>query len=172
MHHEILGELSQWLRIEMQSESIQGDYTKLLCKSEQIKTTDKKVFFGTGWLIFSSNGKIKEFYLHAADNITVAKTQILASDITTKMISLSTNYVDLVEVTGPGTVFVHGNDFIEFYLEEQETIETRTGSITALDSTVAYELESEFSVLSGPGAVVLNRFAPAEKKEGFFFDRS
>lgn len=170
MHHEISGELFQWLKVELQSESVQGDSAQLLCKSEDISVTDD-TFFGTGYLIFSANGRIKEFYLHAADSIIIAKPCILAADITTKRESLSTNYVSLLKVSGPGTIFVHGKDFVEFYLEEEENIEVRTACITALDSTVAYELGRTFSQLTGPGAVLLKNFVLKEEQKGSLFDR-
>jgi uncharacterized protein (AIM24 family) len=169
MQHEIVGDLFQWLRIEIQSESIQGDHEKLLCRSEGIKTTDNN-FFGTGWLIFSGNGKIKEFYLHAQDTIVISEQCILAADITTKQESISTTYINLVRVSGPGTLFVCGEDFSEFYLDEHKTVEVRTSCIVALDSTVTFNVDTTFSSLSGPGAVLLKIFIPGEKRE-FLFDR-
>jgi uncharacterized protein (AIM24 family) len=171
MHHEILGELFQWLKIQLQSESVLGDHTYLLCRSEDIKINDN-TFFGTGWLIFSGNGMIKEFYLHAAESIVIAEGCILATDITAKEEPLSTNYVSLLKVSGPGTIFVHGKDFVEFYIEELESIQVRTPCITALDSTITYDLDRSFSKLTGPGAVLLKRVAPeAAEQPASIFDQ-
>lgn len=168
MHHEIVGDPFQWLKIELRSESIQGDTKKLLCKSEGIKVTDSD-FFGTGWFILVGNGKIKEFYLHAADSIVVSEECILAADITTKQEHLP-DYTSFVRVSGPGTLFVHGEDFAEFLLEEHETVEMRTASIAALDSTVHFEPGNPFSKLSGPGAVLLKNII-SEERRGFLFDQ-
>lgn len=176
MQHEIAGDLVQWLKIEMESESIRGDYTKLLCKSEEIKIRGETVFFGTGYLIFSGDGKIKQFYLGAEESIVLREESVLAADITTEGEPLSTNYLSLVTLSGPGAVFIHGNgDFAEFYLEKGETVEVRTSCITAMDSTVTYQLGSRFSTLSGPGAVLLQSSIPEEKeepKEFPFLDRT
>lgn len=171
MHHEILGDLYQWLKIEIRSESIQGNYQNLLCKSKEIGVRDETVFFGTGWLIFTGNGKIKEFYLSGRDTVVFSEKRILAADVTVKQESLSTNYVSLSRVTGPGTVFLFGKDFVEFYLEENETIEVKTKCITALDSTITFNLDSNFSVLTGVGAVLLEGHIPEEHKVGSLFDR-
>ena len=168
-----MGNQIQWLKIVMQSESIQGDYKRLLCKSEGI-TANKTVFSGTGNLFFSGSGKIKQFYLDAQDSIVLKKTSVIVTDITTEQNPLSASYLDLVTFSGPGAVFVCGKgDFVEFYLEEGETVKARTQCIIAMDSTVKFELGSRFSELSGPGAVLLESAIPEEEesKELTFFDR-
>lgn len=174
MQHEIGGDIIQWLKIEMESESIRGDYTRLLCKSEEITVSGGDAFFGTGYLVFSGNGKIKQLYLGPKENIIVREENVVATDITTEKEPVSVNYLSLVTFSGPGTLFICGNDFAEFYLEEGETVEARTRCIVAMDSTVTYRLGSRFSTLSGPGAVLLQSTVPKEEetKEFPFFDRT
>jgi uncharacterized protein (AIM24 family) len=160
MQHQILGEVYQWLKIEMESESIRGNYRNLLCKSEDIKIGEGNVFSGTGELVLSGNGKIKELYMGDTDSILLTRNNMLAADITTGETPFSTNYLSLVKFSGPGTVFVSGKEFAEFYLKEEETVEVRTVCIVAMDGTVTFELGSRFSTLSGPGAVLLKSFIP------------
>jgi uncharacterized protein (AIM24 family) len=155
MQHEILGEHFQWLKIQLQSERIRGTYQKLLLKSEGIEIGDGNTFSGTGFLIFCGNGKIKEFYLGDKDNIVLNEECILAADIETGKESLSTNYVNLVQFFGPGTVFICGKEFAEFYLEETESVEVRTSCIVGMDSSITFQMGSQFSVLTGAGAILL-----------------
>lgn len=155
MQHEILGEHFQWLKIELQSERIRGTYQKLLCKSEDIEIGDGNTFSGTGLLIFCGNGKIKELYLSETDNIVLNEERILAAGVETGKEPLSTTHISLVQFFGPGTVFICGKDFAEFLLEEKESVEVRTSCIVALDSSITFQLGSRFSVLTGPGAILL-----------------
>jgi len=180
MQHEIVGEQFQCLKITMQSERVRGTYQKLLCKSEGINLGDGNIFSGTGDLIFSGNGKIKQLYMGSADSIVLKEECILAADTETGQELLSTNYVSLVQFFGPGEVFICGKDFTEFYLEEKKTVEVRTQCITAMDSSVTFRLGSRFSELTGPGAILLESVIPEEEslkeesaeESGFpFFDQ-
>jgi len=183
MQHEIVGEQFQCLKITMQSERVRGTYQKLLCKSEGINLGDGNIFSGTGALIFSGNGKIKQLYMGSADSIVLKEECILAADVETGQELLSTNYVSLVQFFGPGEVFICGKDFVEYYLEEKKTVEVRTQCITAMDSSVTFRLGSRFSELTGPGAILLESVIPEEEsaegvkeesaeKSGFsFFDQ-
>ncbi|MBU6998749.1 MAG: AIM24 family protein [Theionarchaea archaeon] len=173
MQHEISGELFQWLRITISSESVWGSRRHLLCKSEEVQSRGENLFFGTGWIVFAGNGKIREFYLHAADSLVFREASLLASDVTANQTSLSSPYMSLVKVSGPGVVFAHGKDFAEFYLEESEFVEARTDCIAAMDDSVTFELGAKTSVLSGPGAVLME-CAFSEKEESApyaFFDQ-
>lgn len=174
MQHEIRGDLVQWLRIEMESESIRGDYARLLCKGEDIAVRGETVFFGTGYLVFSGNGKIKHLCLGAGESIILKEGSVVATDIATEGEPISTNYLSLITFSGPGTVFICGSDFAEFYLEKGETVEARTSCIIAMDSTVTYRLGSRFSTLSGPGAILLQSTVPREEepREFPFFDQT
>jgi uncharacterized protein (AIM24 family) len=166
MHHEIVGEMSQWLKIILSSESVQGDSARLLCRSGAIQLEEGNLFSGTGWLIFTANGKIKEFFLGDADSIIVSRNTLLASDITVDQEDLSTNYLPLVRVSGPGSIFIAGGgDFIEYFLEVEETAEVRTPSIVALDNTISFQIGSQFSSITGPGAVLLTSIIEIEKKQ-------
>ncbi len=155
MQHEILGEHFQWLKIELQSERIRGTYQKLLLKSEDIDIGDGNIFSGTGLLIFCGNGKIKELHLGDTENIVLNEERILAADIETGKEPLSTKHVGLVQFFGPGAVFICGKEFAEFLLEEKESVEVRTSCIVGMDSSITFHLGSRFSVLTGPGAILL-----------------
>lgn len=173
MQHEILGELFQWLRIDISSESVWGSQRYLLCRSEEIQNRGENVFFGTGWIVFAGDGKIREFYLHAADSLIFNEANLLASDVTATHTSFPATYVSLVKVSGPGVVFARGKDFAEFYLEESEFMEARTDCIAAMDDSITFELGAKTSVLSGPGAVLLEcAFSEKEESKPYaFFDQ-
>ncbi len=155
------------MRIHLQLESVRGNYAALLTKGQGIKV-ENEMFSGIGYLIFAGNGKIREFSLGDADSIIVSQESILAQDITTRNEPLSTSFLSLVKISGPGMVFVRGEDFVEFYLDEEETTEVRTVCIVAMDSTITYQLASPFSALSGPGAVLLKSAAREPEKFPFF----
>lgn len=155
MQHEIVGEQFQCLKIEIQSERVRGTYQKLLHKSDGVTLGDGNIFSGTGSLIFCGNGKIKQLYMGVTDSIILNEACILAAGIETGQEPLSTNYVSLVQFFGPGEVFICGKEFVEFYLEKGETGEVRTQCIIAMDSSVTFRLGSRYSVLTGPGAVLL-----------------
>jgi len=122
--------------------------------------------FRSWWLIFTANGKIKEFFLGDADSIIVSRNTLLASNITVDQEDLSTNYLPLVRVSGPGSIFIAGGgDFIEYFLEVEETAEVRTPSIVALDNTISFQIGSQFSSITGPGAVLLTSIIEIEKKQ-------
>ncbi|MBU7031855.1 MAG: AIM24 family protein [Theionarchaea archaeon] len=157
--------MSQWLKIILSSESVQGDSARLLCRSGAILLEEGNLFSGTGWLIFTANGKIKELHLGDADSILISENALLASDITINQEDLSTVYLHLVKVSGPGRIFISGGgDFIEYFLEIEETAEVRTSSIIALDNTISFQIGSQFSSLTGPGAVLLTSIIETERK--------
>jgi uncharacterized protein (AIM24 family) len=165
MQYTILGDTFQRLKVELTSEKIWGDYTKLLLKSEGIIPRDNNIFSGTGTLIFSGNGRIKEFVLSSGDTIILRRDSIVAADTTTAQTPVSTSYASWVEFAGPGTVFINGKEFIEFYIEEEEITEVRTQCIVAMDSTLTYEPGSRFTVLIGPGAVLLETIIHTEPED-------
>ncbi len=172
MNHHIMGETFQWLKIEIQSERIRGNYQHLLYKTKDIEVTNENVFSGTGEIIFSGNGKIRELLLGAADSLILLQDSILAADFSTKQEILSSTFPSLVKFSGPGILFVSGEDFVEFYIEEGETMEVKTDCIIAMDNTLTYQLGTTFSVVSGPGAVLLKSFIPKkEPRELSLFDR-
>ncbi|MBU7043108.1 MAG: AIM24 family protein [Theionarchaea archaeon] len=165
MHHEIAGELSQWLKVILNEERIRADAACLLCRSGDITLERENIFSGTGWLFFTAQGKIKEFFLEDAETIIISKHSLLASHITVEQEDLSTQYLTLVKVCGPGSIFITGKgDFVEYFLEEEETAEVRTSSLTAIDTTVSFHMGSQFSRLTGPGAVILSSILDMEKK--------
>ncbi|MGD2250633.1 MAG: AIM24 family protein [Candidatus Methanofastidiosia archaeon] len=165
MQYTIVGDTFQGLKVELTSEKIWGDYTKLLSKSEGVTPGDNNIFSGTGILIFSGNGQIKEFVLSTGDTIILRRDSIVAADTTTTQTSISTPYASWVEFTGPGTVFINGKEFIEFYIEEEDIKEVRTCCIVAMDSTLTYEPGSRFTVLVGPGAVLLETIIHTEPED-------
>jgi hypothetical protein len=166
MHHEIAGELSQWLKLVLSSESVRGDSTYLLCRSGDINLEQGNIFSGTGWLIFTANGKIKEFLLSDGQAITISQHSLLASEITVSQEALSTNYLPLTSVSGPGSIFITGKgEFIEYFLEEGDTMEVRTTNLIALDNTISFQIGSQFSSLTGPGAVMITSAMETEKKQ-------
>lgn len=183
MRHEILGDQFQWLKLHLQQESIGGKYEALLYKSSEIKIEDEKVFSGIGILIFSGNGKIKEFYIGDRDTVIFSQDKILVHERTVRQEIQPTSYATFVKVSGPGIVFVSGREFVEFYLEEGESADVRTSSMVAMDSTVTYQVGSTLSTVSGPGAVLLENSTERmgkerekekekEKEEGMFiFDQ-
>jgi uncharacterized protein (AIM24 family) len=166
MHHEIVGELSQWLKLIVSAESVRGDSTYLLCRSGAINLEEGNIFSGTGWLIFTANGKIKEFLLSDTQAITISKHSLLASEITVTQEPLSTNYLSLIRISGPGSIFITGKgEFIDYYLEEGDTMEARTANIIALDTTISFQMGSQFSSLTGPGAVMLTSVIETENPQ-------
>lgn len=173
MQYTIFGDTFQGLKVELTSEKIWGDYTKVLLKSEGVTPGDNNIFSGTGLLIFSGNGQIKEFVLSSGDTIILKRDNIIAADTTTTQTPVSTSYASWVEFSGPGTVFINGKEFIEFYIEEEDIREVRTCCIVAMDSTLTYEPGSRFTVLIGPGAVLLENIIEKTKDEEkfSFFDQ-
>lgn len=165
MRHEILGDQFQWLKVHLQEESIGGKYGALLYKSSEIRIEDEKVFSGMGHLIFSGNGKIKEFYVGDREAVIFSQDSILVYERTVRQEFQSTSYATFVKVSGPGMVFVSGREFMEFYLDEGESADVRTASIVAMDSTVTYLVGSTLSTVSGPGAVLLENNTERTGKE-------
>jgi uncharacterized protein (TIGR00266 family) len=96
----------------------------------------------------------------------------------------------LEKLCGPGAVFIHaGGDFVEFTLQQSQTIQIETGCLVAFDETVEYDIQMAggiktaifggeglfLATLTGPGRVIVQsmtlsrlrrELAPGQKGHG------